>query len=324
VKIIRCIAACAALVMGPAADALAQAAYPSRPVRLVIPYPPGGSTDGLARIVIPRVSESIGQQVVIDNRGGAGGIIGTSLVAKAPADGYTWLMVFDVHAVNPFVYGQLPYSTFKDFAPVTLVAASPVYLIVHPGVPSTDVKQFVALARSRPGELQFASAGAGSSNHLAGELFKQVTGVDLMHVAYKGGGPAQIALMGGEVRAMFGSASFSAPLVRSGRVRALGVAGAKRNAALPDVPTFAEQGFGGFDFSTWFGVFAPAGTPDALVRRWQQEMAKAMRIPEVERRLTDLGVEIAASSPEEFDRYFRREAERMGKIIRERNISVEQ
>jgi tripartite-type tricarboxylate transporter receptor subunit TctC len=317
------LSACAAIVIALPAPSIAQDAYPMRPVRMVIPYPAGGSTDGLARLILPRVSESLGQQVVIDNRGGAGGIIGTSLVARAAPDAYTLLMVFDVHSVNPSVFRKLPYDTLKDFAPITLVAISPVFLIVHPSVPATDVKQFVALAKARPGEFNFASAGAGSSNHLAGELFKQVTGTDLMHIAYKGGGPAQIALLGGEVKLMFGSASFSAPLVRGGRVRALGVGGGKRNAALPDVPTFAEQGFAGFEFSTWFGMFAPAGTPAALVRRWQQEMAKAMRTPELERRLTDLGVEILATSPEEFDRFLRREVDRMGKLVRERNITVE-
>ena len=322
-RIAAALLACAAIAGAWPALSIAQDAYPTRPVRMVIPYPAGGSTDGLARLILPRVSESLGQQVVIDNRGGAGGIIGTSLVARAAPDAYTLLMVFDVHSVNPSVFRKLPYDTLKDFAPITLVAISPVFLIVHPSVPATDVKQFVALARARPGEFNFASAGAGSSNHLAGELFKQVTGTDLMHIAYKGGGPAQIALLGGEVKLMFGSASFSAPLVRGGRVKALGVGGGKRNAALPDVPTFAEQGFAGFEFSTWFGMFAPAGTPAALVRRWQQEMAKAMRAPDLERRLTDLGVEIMATSPEEFDRFLRREVDRMGKLVRERNISVE-
>jgi tripartite-type tricarboxylate transporter receptor subunit TctC len=314
---------CAAIASTISLPSIAQDSYPSRPVRMVIPYPPGGSTDGLARQIMPRIAESIGQQVLIDNRGGAGGIIGTNFVARAAPDGYTLLMVFDVHAVNPSVFKSLPYDTFNDFAPVTQVAMSPVFLIVHPSVPATDVKQFVALAKSKPDSLNFASAGTGSSNHLAGELFKQVTGIDMMHIAYKGGGPAQAALIGGEVQALFGSASFSAPLVRGGRVKALGVSGSKRSPALPDVPTFAEQGFGGFEFNTWFGIFAPAGTPPPLIRRWQQEVAKAMHSPELERRFTDLGVEIVAGSPEEFDRFFRREAERMGKLVRERNITVE-
>ena len=322
-RIAAALLACAALSAAQPAPSIAQDAYPSRPVRVVIPYPPGGSTDGLARLIFPRMVESLGQQIVIDNRGGAGGIIGTSLVAKAAPDGYTLLMVFDVHAVNPYVFKQIPYDTLKDFAPVTLIAISPVFLLVHPSVPASGVQQFVALAKAKPGALNFASAGVGSSNHLAGELFKQVTGTDLTHIAYKGGGPAQTALISGEVQLLFGSASFSAPLVRGGRVRALGVGGGKRNVALPDVPTFAEQGFGGFEFSTWFGMFAPAGTPAPLIARWQQELAKAMRGPDLERRLVGLGVEIVAGPPEDFDRFFRRESERMGKLVRERNITVE-
>jgi tripartite-type tricarboxylate transporter receptor subunit TctC len=314
---------CTILASALSAPASAQDGYPRRPVRMVVPYPPGGSVDGIARLILPSVSASLGQQVVIDNRGGAGGIIGTSMVARALPDGYTLLMVFDLHAVNPSVHRQLPYDTLKDFTPVSLVATTPMFMIVHPGVPAADVKQLVAYARTRPGELSFASSGTGSSSQIAAELFGQATGIDMKHIPYKGGGPAQIAVIGGEAKLMFGGASFAAPVVRNGRLKALGVSGTKRNGALPDVPTFAEQGFAGLDFKTWYGIFAPAGTPPALVERWQQELARAMRTPELERRLTDLGLEIVASPPDVFDRHIRREVARMGKLVRDRNITME-
>jgi tripartite-type tricarboxylate transporter receptor subunit TctC len=322
-RITSALLACAALAGMLAAPAYAQEGYPSRPVRMVVPYPPGGSVDGIARLILPSVSASLGQQVVIDNRGGAGGIIGTSLVARALPDGYTLMMVFDLHAVNPSVHKDLPYDTLKDFTPVTLVATTPMFMIVHPGVPAADVKQFVAYARARPDELTYASSGAGSQSQIAAELFKQATKVEIRHIPYKGGGLAQIAVISGESKLMFGGASFSAPIVRNGRVKALGVSGNKRNGALPDVPTFAEQGVVGLDLSTWYGIFGPAGLPPAIVRRWQQEMGKAMRGPELERKLSDLGLEIVASSPEAFDRHIRREVERMGKLVRERNITME-
>ena len=322
-RITTTLLACAALAGALPTPLIAQDGYPKRPVRMVVPYPPGGSVDGIARLILPSVSESLGQQIVIDNRGGAGGIIGTSMVARALPDGYTLMMVFNLHAVNPGVHKQLPYDTLKDFTAVTLVATTPMFLIVHPSVPSADVKQFVTYAKARPGELNYASSGAGSQSQIAAEMFRQATGIDIRHIPYKGGGLAQIALIGGETKLMFGGASFAAPIVRNGRVKALGVSGAKRNVALPDVQTFAEQGYPSLDFSSWYGIFAPAGMPPALVRRWQQEMAKAMRGPELERKLTDLGLEVVASSPEEFDRFIRREVERMGKLVRERNITVE-
>ena len=314
---------CAALAGALSVPSIAQDGYPKRPVRMVVPYPPGGSVDGIARLILPSVSESLGQQIVIDNRGGAGGIIGTSLVARALPDGYTLMMVFNLHTVNPSVHKQLPYDTLKDFSAVTLVATTPMFMIVHPSVPATDVKQFVAYAKARPGELNYASSGAGSQSQIAAELFRQATGIDIRHIPYKGGGLAQIALIGGEAKIMFGGASFSAPVVRNGRVKALGVSGKKRNGALPEVQTFAEQGYPGLDFSSWYGILAPAGMPPALVNRWQQEMAKAMRGPELERKLTDLGLETVASSPEAFDRHIRREVESMRKLVRESNITAE-
>ncbi len=315
------IAGCLLLVAAPAA--LAQQ-YPSKPVRLVVPFPPGGLIDTVARNIQPRLQEGFRQPVVIENRAGAGGTVGTDVAAKSAPDGYTLLMVFDSHAVNPHIYKKLPFDTFKDFAPISLLARNPLVLVAPPSLPATNVKELVAAAKAKPGSLAYASVGAGSSNHLVAELFKASTGTDLLHVPYKGGGPAITAVLAAEVQVMFLSATISVPHVRSGKMKALAVTGDKRSSALPNVPTLAESGIAGFEIYSWVGLLAPAGMPAPIVQRVQQAFTQAIKSPDVQAKLAEQGLEVVASSPEAFGQHLRVESDKWGKLIRERNISIEQ
>jgi tripartite-type tricarboxylate transporter receptor subunit TctC len=313
------LAAAAIAVIGAAA---AQP-YPAKPIRLVVPFAPGGGTDNLARIFLPRMSESLGQQIVIDNRPGAGGNIGVEIVAKAPADGYTLLMVDTSFTVNPNLFPKLPFDTLKDFAPVTLLAAAPVILVAHPSVPANTVQELVALAKAKPGTLNYASGGNGASTHLGGELFRMVAGIDIVHIPYKGTGPAMQDLLGGHVSVMFSGISSAKPQAEAGKLRALAVTGAARNSAMPEVPTFAEAGLGAVDAGTFWGMLAPAGTPPPIIERLHAEAAKALALPDIRERIAALGYDAIAGSPAAYADNIRAEIDKWGKVIKTAGIKVD-
>ncbi len=296
------------------------AAYPDKPIRFVVPYSPGGPSDTLARLTGKGLAKNLGQTVVIDLRPGASTIIGTEIVAKAPPDGYTILTVSTTHTVNPALFKKLPYEPVKDFAPVTMMAATPFVLCINPAVSANSVAELVALAKSKPGGLAFASGGNGSSLHLTAELFNSIAHLKMVHVPYKGAGPAFIDLVAGQVQVLFSSSVSSLPYVKSGRVRALAFTSLKRNAAAPNIPTVAESGFPGFESSSWFGVLAPAKTPPAIVLRLQQEIAATLKTPEVADTLASLGAEPGGMPSAEFGAYFKAETVKWGKVVREAGI----
>jgi len=294
-----------------------QETYPSKPIRMVCPFPPGGTTDLVARLVALKLTEAWGQQVVVDNRPGAGGIIGTEMVAKAPSDGYTILLgSITTHAVNPALYKKLDFDPIKDFAPVSLVVSSPQLLAVHPAVPAKSVKELIALAKAKPGQLNYGSAGTGTSPHLTFELFKRMASIDVVHVPYKGTGPAITDLVGGQVQMMITGIVALMPHVKSGKLRALAVTSAKRVSALSDVPTVAESGVPGFDVSSWFGVFLPAHTPRTILTKMNGEIRLILEQPSVRQRLIDQGADPASNTPEEFAAYVKAEMARWGEVVR--------
>lgn len=298
--------------------------YPSQPVRFVVPFAPGGTTDVLARLVGEKLSASLGQQFVIDNKPGAGGNIGTAQVAKAEPDGYTILMgTVGTHAINASIYPKLPYDPIKDFAPVTLVATVPNVLVVNLEVPASSVAELTALAKEKPGELNFASSGNGTSIHLSGELFKAMTGVDIVHVPYKGSGPAVVDLLGGQVQMMFDNLPSSAPQIQAGKLRALAVTSKERSPTLPDVPTMAEAGVPGYEALSWFGVLAPAGTPDAIVARLQAEIAKALADPAMRERFAELGAVPVGDTPAEFADFIGAETAKWAEVVQSAGIKLE-
>lgn len=314
---------CCALLWLATSVAFAQG-YPNKPVRMVVPFPPGGTTDILARAVGQKLSEAWGQQVVIDNRPGAGGNIGTDLVAKAPADGYTLLMgTVGTQAINASLYAKLPFDPVKDFAPVTLVASVPNVLVVNKTIPSNSVKELIALAKSKPGQLNFASSGNGTSIHLAGELFKSMTGISMTHIPYKGSAPALTDLIGGQTNMMFDNLPSSMQHIKSGTLRALAVTSAKRSPALPDVPTVAESGVPGFEASSWFGVLAPAGTPKEIVAKINADIVKALAAPDIKERLSGQGAEPVGNSPEQFAAYIKTEIVKWAKVVKDSGAKIE-
>lgn len=294
--------------------------YPSKPVRMVVPFAPGGTTDIVARIVAQKLSELWNKQVVIDNRGGAGGSIGTDLAAKASPDGYTLLFGLQTtHAINPAVYKNLPFDPIKDFIPVTRVAFSPQLLAVHPSLPAGTLKEFVALAKASPRRLSYGSSGIGTSQHLAFELFKRAAGIDLVHVPYKGSGPATTELLGGHVQAIIGGVVALLPHVRSGKLRAIAMASTSRSAVVPEVPTIAESLLPGFNVSPWFGLFYPSGTPVAIVNQLYADVVrKVLSAPDVRLKISEQGAEVAASdSKQEFAAFVAAENVLWGKVVKE-------
>jgi tripartite-type tricarboxylate transporter receptor subunit TctC len=297
--------------------------YPSRPVRLIVAFPPGGSVDAVARVLGPPLSASLGQPVVIENRSGASGNIGTELAARAKPDGTTLVIHTIPFVANVHLYERMPYDPIADFAPVSLLCASPAVLIVHPSVPARSVGELLQLAKSKPGALNYSAAGAGTNPHIAGELFNMLGNVDIVAVQYKGGGPALVAVLGGEVGITFQNISEAVPHVNSGRLRALGVTSAKRAAALPEVPTVAESGVPGYEFTTWHGVLAPRGTPREIVVLLNEKLRAVLRSPELSARFAQMGLDVIASSPEEFSVHLKSELEKWGKVIRERRMRVE-
>ncbi|MDQ6619355.1 MAG: tripartite tricarboxylate transporter substrate binding protein [Pseudomonadota bacterium] len=313
----------ALITVAPVALAQGQS-YPTKPIRLVVPFPPGGATDILARAVAQRWTETLGQSVVVDNRPGAGGNIGSDLVAKAAPDGYTLVMgTVGTHAINPSLYARMPYDHVKDFAPVILVAGVPNVMEVNPSVPARTVAEFIAYAKANPDKINFASSGSGTSIHLAGELFKVMTGVQMTHVPYKGSAPALTDLMGGQVQVMFDNLPPSLPHIKAGKLRALAVTSSTRSPALPDVPTVAEAGVPGYEASSWFGVLAPAGTPPAVIARLNGEVAKWLATPEAKERMASLGANAVGGSPEDFAAHIRAETAKWAKVVKESGAKAE-
>jgi tripartite-type tricarboxylate transporter receptor subunit TctC len=294
--------------------------YPSKPIRLVVGQAPGGATDVIARLVAPHFSEHLGQPVVVENRTGAAGSIGATFVAKSPPDGYNLLVISSSYAINPSLYKDLPFDPVKDLAPVTLIAEAPFLLVVHPSMPVKSVKDLIAMAKARPGTLTFASGGNGSSGQLAGELFKYLAGIDLIHVPYKGAGPALVDVISGQVHMTFGSVLSTLGHVKNGRLRALGVTSAKRSAAAPDIPTIAEAGVKGYRTTTWYGLLAPAGTPAPVTGKLVADMQKAVESPDIRNRLLGDGAEPVAGSPKQFQDFLASEMNRAREIIQRAKV----
>ncbi len=318
------------MLAGLAAIALAQPAaaqapaYPTKAIRLVVPFPPGGATDILARNVAQKLSETWGQSVVVDNRPGAGGNIGSELVAKAAPDGYTLEMgTVGTHAINASLYSKMPYDHVKDFAPIILVAGVPNVLVVNPSLPVNSVQELIAYAKANPGKLNFASSGPGTSIHLSGELFKVMAGVQMTHVPYKGSAPALQDLLGGQVQLMFDNLPPSLPQIKGGKLRALAVTSLTRAPALPDVPTIAESGLPGFEASSWFGILAPAGTPPAIIAKVNAEVAKWLASPEGKDKLVAIGANAGGGSPEDFARHIQAETAKWAKVVKESGAKVD-
>ncbi len=312
-------------VLAIAAAAGAQSpGYPTKPVRIVVPFPPGGPADALARIVGDKLSASMGQPVVVDNRPGAAGNIGMELVAKSAPDGHTLALAPAGNlTVNPSLYRNVPYDVARDFAPVTVIAAVPNVLVVNPQLPVKDLAELIAYAKANPGKLNYSSPGAGSGAHLAGELLKSSAGLDLVHVPYNGIAPATTAVVSGDVQLMFAAAPSALPQVTAGKLRAIAVASPKRIAAAPGLPTVDESGLPGFDVTSWYALVAPAATPPAVIDRIQKDVAKALEMPDVKAKLAGLGAEPIANTPVEFATMIRGETAKWGKIVKDANIKVE-
>lgn len=307
-----------ALLLGVGIQAAHAQNYPERAIRFICPYAPGGTTDILTRAIAQKLSEALKQSVVVDNRAGAGGNVGSEIAAKSPPDGYTILMApVSPLAINPSLYaGKMSFNPQRDFAPITLVAKVPLVIVTHPSVPAKTVKEFIALAKSKPGKLTYGSAGNGSSNHLIGEMFKAAAGVRIVHIPYKGGSPAMVALMSGELDMMVGQVPSVATQVKAHRVRALAISGAKRSVALPDVPTLIESGLPGFDATSWYAIVAPAGTPKPVVDRLHGELVKAINSSEVRGRLSDEGAEIETTTPEQLAMFVRKEMDKWAEAVK--------
>lgn len=320
----RCLAACVPMLACLASGAASAAdAYPARPIRLLVPFAPGGGADALARIITPRLSEGMGQQWVVDNRSGAAGNIAAETVARAAPDGYTAFMGFNtVVTVNPTLY-KLPFSVEKDLQPVTLLATAQYILVLHPSVPANTLKEFIALVKQKPDALNYSSAGVGSPLHLAAELFKKRAGINMVHLAYKGGGPAAAAVLAGEAQVIFGSVAASIPQVKAGKLKALATTGAKRSKVVPELPTIAESGFPGFDVGSWYALLVPAKTPAAVVNRMRDEAIKALQHPDVQQAMSRQGLEAETSTPQELAARIKAETRVWAEVIREAGIKAE-
>jgi len=312
-----------ALLLAFATAANAQDAWPSKPIRFILPFPPGGGTDILGRLIAERLSAQLGQPVVTENRGGAGGNVGTEAAARSAPDGYTIVLVAPSLAISPTLYGKLNYDPVKDFVPVSLVATVPNVMITQPSLPVQNLSEFIAYVKGKPGALNFGSGGAGTSNHLAGELFNLVTGAKLVHVPYKGVNLAMQDVLAGNVHLVFIGIPAAAPHIKAGKLRALALVAPQRSSALPDVPTVAEAGLRDFEVTTWYGVLAPAGTPKNIVTRLNTELVKIMHSAELKDKLAATGTEPLTSTPEEFAAYIQREIAKWGDVIRRAGVKAD-
>ncbi|OGA52222.1 MAG: hypothetical protein A3F74_01950 [Betaproteobacteria bacterium RIFCSPLOWO2_12_FULL_62_58] len=308
---------------GSLAPASAQQPYPVKPIRIISPFAPGGGNDVLCRTVAQKLAENLKQQVLVENRPGANGIIGTEAAARSAPDGYTIVLIPSGHAVNATLYRKLPYDSIRDFTPITLVGSSPLVLAVHPSVPAKNVKELAALAKARPGQFTYGSAGVGSSGHLAGALFETMTGTKLVHIPYKGMGLAVSDLIGGQVTLTFGTSLSVVPHVRSGKLRALATTGAQRSPALPDLPTVAESGIPGYEASLWYAFVGPARLPPEIVHRLNSEIVAVLGLPDVRERLASQGVDVRSSTPEEFGRLLASDLARWAGVVQRAGVRVE-
>ena len=301
----------------------AQEAYPSRPVKFILPFPPGGGTDILGRVIAERLSASLGQPVVTENRGGAGGNVGAEAAAHSAPDGYTIVLVAPSLAISPSLYSKLNYDPVKDLTPISLVATVPNVMITNPAVEAKNLQEFIELARSRPGAMNYGSGGAGTSNHLAGELFNIVTGTKLVHVPYKGVNLAMQGVLAGEIQLVFIGIPAALPHIKAGKLRALALVAPQRSPALPEVPTVAEAGLKDFEVTTWYGILAPAGTPRPIVSRLNAELVKIMHTPDVKERLASMATDPLTSTPEEFAAYLKQEIAKWGDVVRKSNLKAD-
>ena len=306
-------------ISGPA---FAQSDYPNRPIRLIIPFPPGGSNDVVGRMIGDQLSKQLGKQVVIDNRAGAGGVIGTELAGKEKPDGYTLLVISLAHAVNPWLY-KLPYDPIKAFAPIGVMGSGPNVVVVHPDLPVKSVKELIDLAKQKPGDIQYASAGIGSFQHLGGELFKLEAGIDMLHVPFKGGGPAMIDVIGGHTKVMFSSLVQTTPHIKTGKLRAIGVGSKERSKVLPDVPSVAEAGVPTYEAVNWWGIVAPAGTPKPIIDRLHAALTASQDSAEVEKQFAAEGAIVVKKSPTEFGAFMESEMKKWELVVKKGNIKAE-
>ena len=313
---IRCCICMAASVAAFGAIPAAQAQYPAKPVRLIVPFPPGGGTDAMARVLAPKLGEGLGQQVLIDNRGGAGATIGTEIAARSPPDGYTLLLMTVTNAVGMGLYPNLKYDLVRDFAPVTRLATTPHVLVVHPSVPVKSVKELIALAKARPAQLVYSSSGSGTVSHLAGEYFGFLTGTKMLHVPYKGGGPSVTALVSGEAAVGFATMPSVLGQVKAGRLRGIAMTTAQRSPALPDLPTVGDAGIPNYDVGSWYGLSVPTGTSKEIITRLHAETVKLLALQDVKDRLAAGGFDIVTSTPEQYGEFVRAEVERWGKAVK--------
>lgn len=309
------------LCAGTASIATAQT-YPTKPIRLIVPFPPGGSNDIVGRVIAAQLTERLGRTVIVDNRSGAGGTIGTEIAAKSQPDGHTLLIISVPHTYNPWLY-KLPYDPVKAFVPVSMIGTAPSNLAVHPGLPVNSVKDLIALARAKPGQIHFATAGVGTFTHLSSELFRSMAGLDLVHVPFKGGGPAIISVVAGQTQMIFGTLIQNLPHIRPGRLKALGMGSNKRSAALPEVPTIAESGLPGYEAANWWGILAPAGTPATVLKRLHGEMSASLSAPETQKWFASEGAEIVTRTPEEFGKFIVAENIKWGRVIKDAGIRGE-
>lgn len=314
---------CAAALMGAFAAAAHAQTYPAKTVRMIVPFAPGGNTDIIARVFAPKMAEALGQQIIIDNRGGAGSTIGTEIAAKSPPDGYTLLMVSAAHTINPAMVKKLPYDSIRDFTPISVIADVPTAFVVHPSLPARNVKEFLAIAKSRPGEIFYSTAGRGTVGHLSAELLNSVAKIKLTAVHYKGSGPSMVDLVAGHVQMQFPSMPAAVQYTRPGRLRMIAQTGEKRSGAAPDVPTMQEQGLKNFVVSSGFALFAPAGTPRPIVDRVHAALLKALNDPAVKKNLAQQGAEIVANTPEQHDAFNKTEIAKWIKVVKEAGIDPE-
>jgi len=298
-------------------------AFPTRAVRIIVPFPAGGPSDLLSRMMAPRLIETWGQQVVIDNRPGGGTIIGTELVAKAPPDGHTVIMIYTGHATNPSLHSKLPYDTLRDFSAVSLCTMLPIVLATHPGLSAHSLKELIALAKAKPGQLAFGTSGNGSTGHLAGEMFKYATGIDMVHVPYKGSAPAISDVLGGQIPMTFDGLPAALPHIKAGKMKALAVTSTSRSPLVPEVPTVAEHGYPGFVADSWFGVVAPSKTPRDVIAKMSADMAKVVRSKEISDKLVEMGYLPVANTPEQFDAFIRSETTKWARVIKQAGMQID-